>query len=188
MTTAHVLIPDGADVGRVQRALELVARNESALNRIEAAFANEQVPVGPATAAMLAELDAKWRSVERDYGAYATSDVAAILHVQDRSSVHRARTKNGLVSYKRTNRVLYPAFQFHQGKAIDMHPVTAPLRDAGWSDDDIIMWLISANAYTPDNEPPVAALVRAIDDTATGHVEVPATLATLATEAAGAGW
>lgn len=188
MAASRVLVPEGMDPRHAQRTLDLLAAHEGALHRIESALANEAAATAPATAAMLAALDAKWRSVEIDYGVYETAEVAALIGVTNRSSVHRLRETRGLVAYKRANRRLYPAFQFHRGRALDLRPLTTPLREAGWSDEDIVMWLISANGHTSRNDPPVHALVAAIARTDSGVAEVPEHLADLARAAAAPAW
>jgi len=188
MAASRVLVPEGMDPRHAQRTLDLLAAHEGALHRIESALANEGAATAPSTAAMLAALDAKWRSIDVDYGVYETHEVATLVGVTNRSSVHRLRETRGLVAYKRANRRLYPAFQFHRGRAVDLRPLTTPLREAGWSDEDIVMWLISANGHTPRNEPPVRALVAAIGHTASGVAEVPERLAELARAAAAPAW
>lgn len=188
MSAARVLVPEGMDPRHAQRTLDLIAGHEGALHRIEAALAHEKESTAPATAAMLAALDAKWRSLEEDYGVYEAAEVATLLGVTNRSSVHRLRETRGLVAYKRANRRLYPAFQFQRDKALDMRPLTTPLRAAGWSDEDIVMWLISANGYTPGHEPPVVALVEAVERTDSGVAQVPPQLADLAAAAAAPAW
>jgi len=185
---SRVLVPEGMDPRHAQRTLDLLAAHEGALHRIESALANEATATAPATAAMLAALDAKWRSVEVDYGVYETNEVAALVGVTNRSSVHRLRETRGLVAYKRANRRLYPAFQFHRGRALDLRPLTSPLRESGWSDEDIVMWLISANGYTRGNEPPARALVEAIERADSGVPDVPDELAGLARTAAAPAW
>lgn len=138
---------------------------------------------GAATAAMMAALDVKWDRLERDYGAYDETAVAALA---GSTPVDRLRESNGLVVYQRDGRRLYPGWQLVGGEVVDMRPVTVPLRRAGWSDDDIIMWLISPNAYLDGEVPPVAVLMGSVETP--GGLKVPDRLATLALSAANPAW
>lgn len=101
--------------------LESLVLRESVLRRVTDAVANQPLPIGPASAGQYAEL----------VGAAPTS----------RSVASKAKAK-GLVGYRRGRRILYPAFQFDaRGLRPGWRDVVAPLRDAGWADEDIVLWL-----------------------------------------------
>ncbi|MDN4161119.1 hypothetical protein [Nocardioides abyssi] len=138
---------------------------------------------GEATAAMLAALDAKWDSIERDYGVYNEHEMTALL---GGVSADRVRQSRGLLAYERNGRRLYPAWHVKEGQVVDMRPITAPLRTAGWNDEDIIMRLISANAHTEGQTPPAALLVGSTETT--GRTRVPDSLLALITNAAQPAW
>lgn len=133
--------PGGLDA--VTGLLESLIVREGVLRHVTDTVANQPVPVGPATAGQIALVDQAWREIEERYGALDAGRYAELVGAArtSRSVASKARAK-GLVGYRRGRRILYPAFQFDErGLRQGWWDVVAPLRDAGWEDEDIVLWL-----------------------------------------------
>jgi hypothetical protein len=130
-------------VGAVAGLLESLAVREGVLRHITDTVANQPVSVGPATAGQIALVDQAWRAIESRYGALDAGRYAELVGASptSRSVASKAKVK-GLVGYRRGRRILYPGFQFDErGLRPGWKDVVAPLRAAGWDDEDIVLWL-----------------------------------------------
>ncbi|WP_427197749.1 hypothetical protein ACQBAT_05100 [Ornithinimicrobium sp. Y1847] len=156
--------------------LRSVAARREVVRHVTDAVANQPVPVGPATAAQIALVDQRWREIEERYGVLDAAGYAELVGASptSRSVASKARTK-GLVGYRRGRRVLYPAFQLDaRGLRAGWLEVVAPLRAAGWADEDIVLWLAAPHGALGRRSPvealdtgerdAVLALVRAEGD------------------------
>lgn len=113
------------------------------LRHVTDAVANQPVAVGPATAGQIALVDQAWRDIEARYGSLDAGGYAELVGAASttRSVASKARAK-GLVGYRRGRKILYPRFQFDErGLRPGWLEVVAPLREAGWADEDIVLWL-----------------------------------------------
>lgn len=148
-------------VGAVRGLLENLAVRQGVLRHVSDTIANQPVPIGPATAAQLALVDQSWRAIESRYGAFDAGQYAELVGASatSRSVASKAKTK-GLVGYRRGRRMLYPGFQFgERGLRPGWRDIVAPLRDAGWDDDDIVLWLAAPHEALGRRSP-----VEALDD------------------------
>lgn len=141
--------------------LETLAVRESALRHVTDSVANQPVPVGPATAGQIALVDQAWRGIESRYGALDAGQYSELVGASPRSrSVATKAKAKGLVGYRRGRRVLYPGFQFgERGLRPGWNDVVAPLRAAGWDDEDIVLWLAAPHGALGRRSP-----VEALDD------------------------
>ncbi len=162
MTTTEVRIPDGMTADAVNSLLDHVATSRTAVARIAAALRDAEV--GPATAAQLAAVEQRWRHLIDRYGVYDAHEIATLRGAKpgNRSVATNLAKRGGLIGFTRGRAKVYPRFEFRGG---DVHPawraVSAPLVDAGWDDEDILLWLVSPNAALDGREP--AALIDARD-------------------------
>lgn len=139
--------------------LESLTLREAVLRHVTDTVANQPVPLGPATAGQVALVDQAWRGIESRYGALDAGQYAQLVGASptSRSVATKAKAK-GLVGYRRGRRILYPGFQF-DGRGLRQHwgDIVAPLRGAGWDDEDIVLWLAAPNGAL-DRRSPVEAL------------------------------
>ena len=148
-------------LGAVTGLLENLAVREGVLRHVTDTVANEPLPVGPATAAQIALVDQAWRGIESRYGALDAGRYAQLVGASpsSRSVASKAKAK-GLVGYRRGRRILYPGYQFDdRGLRPGWNDIVAPLRDAGWDDEDIVLWLAAPQGALGQRSP-----VDALDD------------------------
>jgi hypothetical protein len=146
-------------LGAVTGLLESLSVREGVLRHVTDTVANQPVSVGPATAGQIALVDQAWRGIESRYGALDAGQYAELVGAlpTSRSVASKAKTK-GLVGYRRGRRILYPGYQFDErGLRPGWNDVVAPLRDAGWDDGDIVLWLAAPHGAL-GRRSPVAAL------------------------------
>jgi hypothetical protein len=132
-----------AGLGAISGLLETLTVRDGVLRHVTDTVANQPVPLGTATAGQIALVDQAWRSIESRYGALDSSQYAELVGAAatSRSVASKAKTK-GLVGYRRGRRLLFPGFQFgERGLRPGWNDIVAPLRDAGWEDEDIVLWL-----------------------------------------------
>lgn len=156
----HVVRAPGG-LGAVSGLLESLAAREDVLRHVTDTVANQPVPIGPATAAQIALVDQTWRGIESRYGALDAGRYAELVGASptSRSVASKAKAK-GLVGYRRGRRILYPGFQFDErGLRPGWNDIVGPLRDAGWDDEDIVLWLAAPHAVLSRRSP-----VEALDD------------------------
>lgn len=148
-------------LGAVRGLLESLVVREGVLRHVTDTIANQPVPVGPATAGQIALVDQAWRGIESRYGALDAGRYAELVGAlpTSRSVASKAKAK-GLVGYRRGRRILYPGYQFDErGLRPGWNDVVAPLRDAGWDDEDIVLWLAAPHGALGRRSP-----VDALDD------------------------
>lgn len=143
----------------VRGLLESLAVREGVLRHVTDTVANQPLPVGPATAGQIGLVDQAWRKIESRYGALDAAQYAQLVGASPttRSVASKAKAK-GLVGYRRGRRILYPGFQFDErGLRSGWNDIVAPLREAGWDDEDIVLWLAAPHGAL-DRRSPVEAL------------------------------
>lgn len=156
MATIEVRVPDGMAEKEFKRYMDRISSTRTALARISSLLEHEKASVGPATAAQLVSVENLWRHLINTYGVYDSTDIASLRGAKhDNRSVATYLTKTaGLIGFSRGRMKLYPKFQF---KGRNVHPnwshICQPLLDAGWHDDDILLWMVSANAAFNGQEP-----------------------------------
>jgi hypothetical protein len=156
MTSVAITVPDGMRPDAFRRVLNQIADNSAARARIAAVMEQQQVDVGPATAAQLASVELRWRHLIDDYGAYTAADIARLRGAKpdNRSVATNLARAYGLIGFRRGNAKVYPAFEF---RGAEPHPrwadVSRPLVQAGWEDPDILLWLVSPHAGLDGREP-----------------------------------
>lgn len=136
-------VPDGGELSSedARRVLQAVSTHRSALRRVESTVSALPLGVGPASLAQLALVDQKWREIEQTYGVLDATGYARLVGASPttRSVATKARAR-GLLGYRRGHRVFYPGFQLTEhGLRPGWGEIVAPLREAGWEDEDIIL-------------------------------------------------
>ena len=155
------LVRSPGGLGAVAGLLENLAVREGVLGHVTDTVANQPVSVGPATAGQIALVDQAWRGIESRYGAVDAGRYAELVGASptSRSVASKAKAR-GLVGYRRGRRILYPGFQFDErGLRRGWNDVVAPLRAAGWEDEDIVLWLAAPHGALGRRSP-----VEALDD------------------------
>jgi hypothetical protein len=155
------LVRSPGGLSAVSGLLETLTVREGVLQHVTDTIANQPVPLGPATAGQIALVDQGWRGIESRYGALDAGRYAELVGAAptSRSVASKAKAK-GLVGYRRGRRILYPGFQFDErGLRPGWNDVVAPLRDAGWDDEDIVLWLAAPHGTLARRSP-----VEALDD------------------------
>ena len=150
-----------AGLGAVSGLLETLAVREGVLRHVTDTVANQPIPLGPGTAGQIALVDQGWRGIESRYGALDASRYAELVGAAptSRSVASKAKAK-GLVGYRRGRRLLYPGFQFDdRGLRSGWNDIVSPLRDAGWDDEDIVLWLAAPHGSLGRRSP-----VEALDE------------------------
>lgn len=151
--------PGGLD--SVVLLIDSLAVREGVLRNITDAVSNQPVAVGAASAGQIALVDQAWRNIEARYGVVDAGGYAELVGLSptSRSAASKAKSK-GLVGYRRGRRILYPAFQFgERGLRSGWNDIVSPLRNAGWDDDDIVLWLAAPHGALGRRSP-----VEALDD------------------------
>lgn len=156
MTTVEVQLPPGMTKARLTQLIDEVAANTTARERVAAILQQQEVQVGPATAAQLAAVEERWRHVIDTYGAYSAADIARLrgTNPQHRSGATQLAKAHGLLALRRGRSKLYPTFQF---SGTEVHSAwqsaMAPLVEADWAGDDILLWLVSPHVALDGREP-----------------------------------
>lgn len=156
MSTTEVPVPDGVAPATWRRYVAQLASSKSAVSRIAAVMQQEEAEVGAATAAQVASVEHLWRHLIQKYGVYHGADIATMrgAKASNRSVATNLAKREGLMGFVRGRAKAYPKFQF---KGSGVHPswraVSAPLIDAGWDDEDILLWMVSPNVGLAGSEP-----------------------------------
>lgn len=152
----NVPVPAGITASAWKRCLTGIARNRAAVAHIAAVMEQEEAEVGPATAGQLAAVEHLWRHLMKRYGVYSARDIAELRGAKatNRSLASKLAKKEGLLGYTRGRAKVYPRFQF-KGQLV--HPnwnaVSAPLTEAGWDDEDILLWMVAPSPALDGHEP-----------------------------------
>lgn len=160
MSTTEVSVPVGMTADTVKLLVDHVASSRTAVARVSSVMEQQEVEIGPATAAQLASVEHLWRRLLEGYGVYGAADIAALRGATpgNRSVATNLARRAGLIGFMRGRVKVYPRFEF---KGRDVHPnwraVSAPLVEAGWDDEDILLWMVSPNTALDHREP--AALI-----------------------------
>ena len=139
----HYVSRNPAGLGAISGLLETLTVRDGVLRHVTDTVANQPVPLGTATAGQIAQVDQAWRSIESRYGALDSSQYAELVGAapSSRSVASKAKAK-GLVGYRRGRRLRFPGFQLDErGLRPGWNDIVAPLRNAGWEDEDIVLWL-----------------------------------------------
>lgn len=156
MNTVEITLPAGMTKSALTRLVDEVAANRTAVARIGAVLQQLDAEVGPGTAAQLASVEGRWRHLLDTYGAYTSADIARLRGAdpKHRSVATNLAKSHGLISFPRGRAKLYPTFQFSGG---EVHPqwqaVTAPLVEADWAGEDILLWMVSPHPALDGREP-----------------------------------
>jgi hypothetical protein len=107
----------------------------------------EQLPTGVVSS--LNDTELFWRSIEAEFGFLSSLDVSVVLGARPtRAYASELRTAGRLLGLRRTNRYLYPGFQFH---AQTIRPVIPELISLGREHDvesrDVVAWLCRPTTY-----------------------------------------
>lgn len=149
MAVHPIEIPEGIDPKTAERYLKQVADTHRGQHRLEEALERAEVPVGPGTAWQLASSERLLRRLLETYGGYTAADVARLRggHASSRSIASTLARKHNLLGVPRGRGKLYPAFQF-RGREVDpaWQQTVAHLRDAGSSDQSILLWAAAPNS------------------------------------------
>lgn len=160
MATSKVEVPEAlaegpGGVDAVRGMLEGMATRRAVLQQVTEAVANQPMAVGTATAGQIALVDQAWREMTARYGTLDAGGYAELVGAAPttRSVASKARSK-GLVGYQRGRRILYPCFQFDErGLRPGWREIVSPLREAGWQDEDIILWLAAPHGSLGRHSP-----------------------------------
>lgn len=156
MSTTEVPVPEGMTAESVKRLVQHVASSRAALARISSVMEQQEVEVGPTTSAQLASVEHLWRHLLDRYGVYGAADIAGLrgAKTSNRSVATNLAKREGLIGFMRGRVKVYPRFEF---KGRGVHPnwraVSAPLVEAGWDDEDILLWMVSPNTTLGGREP-----------------------------------
>jgi len=118
-----------------------------------------KAPVLPAGyARALQATDNVWRDIDEEFGLLTSAEVAKAIGAksQNRYVVSDLRQKGKLLGVRRLNAYRYPGFQFKSDGTI--HPAISDLasamREGGWSEEGVIIWLCSpSRAFTDGGRP-----------------------------------
>lgn len=113
----------------------------------------------PGEAAQVALREEHWRDVERAGGMLAADEVASLPAV----------VRDGLLGVLRPDGMRYPRFQLVDDGVPAVSPAWLVLRDllapAQWSDENLLMWTLSPNAYLNGDSPAQAIQAHPVDAT-----------------------
>lgn len=160
MTTIQIAVPRGMTADGLRRLVGEIAASRTASARVAATMEREERPPGPGVAAQLAAVEALWRHLIDTYGTYTATDIAVLRgsDPKNRSLATRLAKAHRLIAFTRAGVKHYPTFEFRGGEAHpNWKPTVQPLVDAGWEDDDILLWLVSPHPALSGREP--AALI-----------------------------
>ena len=156
MTTIEVTVPEGIDARAYARFITQLASSRTAVNRVATVLEQQEQPVGPGTAFQLAAVERLWRHLIDSYGVYDAREIAAMRGsaAGDRSVATRMAKKEGLIGFNRGRSKVYPRFEF-QGAEVhpQWRPATQPLREAGWENEDILLWFVAPHPALDGMEP-----------------------------------
>lgn len=144
---ALLLCPGSGKSAQFAHLIEAMSSRSNVLQHVTNAVANQPAGLGPATTAQIGLVDQRWREIEDKYGVVDAGEYAEWVggSPTNRSLASKAR-KRGLLGFRRGQKVLYPRFQLDaRGIREGWQQMVAPLRNAGWDDEDIILWLVSPN-------------------------------------------
>lgn len=140
------------------------ANMESAVSTLGAAFQAlraDEIPVSAATVHAVAATEDRWAAIDREFGLLTSAQVAALQGSTNRQLAYDQRRAGRILGARRgAKRVVYPAFQFDQeGQPRQIIAQLARMGSAaGWTDADVLLWLIASTSYLPDDARPVDVL------------------------------
>ncbi|MBF4622960.1 hypothetical protein [Clavibacter sp. VKM Ac-2872] len=107
----------------------------------------EQLPTGVVSS--LNDTELFWRAIEAEFGFLSSVDVSAALGARpNRAYASDLRTAGRILGLRRTNRYVYPGFQFH---AEAIRPVIPRLIALGHEHElesrDVVAWLCRPTTY-----------------------------------------
>lgn len=138
------------------RAVEF-ARAQAAEDELTGAVSRANDTVPPATARALQATENAVRAIEAEFGLLSSTEVAQMLASSSgRSLANRMRARGELVYLRRLNRFAYPTFQFSGDRVKPAIRLFVQLaRSAGWTSEDVVLWLCSPTTYLPNGGRPV---------------------------------
>lgn len=156
MNTMSVPVPEGMTPASVEQLVRHVGASRSAVGRLALVMEQQAAEIGPATSAHLASVEHLWRHLLNKYGVYGATDIALLrgANPNSRSVATNLAKREGLIGFMRGRNKAYPKFEF---KGRGVHPnwrgISAPLLDAGWDDEDILLWMVSPRPSLGGLEP-----------------------------------
>ncbi|PRY69063.1 hypothetical protein B0I08_103269 [Glaciihabitans tibetensis] len=146
-----------ASVGAFQRELARTIRLQISSNGVMTALEQAPAVVSPEIASSLAETEIFWRQLSEEFGLLSSLEVAALVGAKThRSYASDLRKAGKLVAVARTNKLLYPGFQFDGGA---VRPVIKDLTEIAARHEkperELIYWLCTATTYMPNDARPV---------------------------------
>lgn len=102
------------------------------------------------------------RSIDDEFGTFTRQEVAELRGSpgKNRGMAADMQERGEIIAYRRGNAFRIPAFQLDvSGHALPVMPrIIAEAREAGWEDQDILVWLTNPNTHFPDGKRPVDCL------------------------------
>jgi hypothetical protein len=122
----------------------------------------EGLPVKPQTPAgytrSVADTHRKWLAIDTEFGLLSSSEVAERIdkEKEDAGLASDLRQKGLLLAVSTPDGFRYPGFQFADGEIRPViHELVDAMREGGWSDESLIIWLCSPSKSFADGGRPV---------------------------------
>lgn len=153
-----VVVADQARADALAPMLTRIVSAVEAATAVGAALASADELPGRATITALRDREAAWRDVEMRYGLLTAQRVAAAAgsRAANVNEYASAMSRSGrAVAIRRTNRLLFPAFQFDPNgrPRAGLKGILAVFRTADWSAESVVLWFSAPNGYLEDAEP-----------------------------------
>lgn len=149
-------IDGSADTEELLDLVEDVLVLRGSLAALRPAMA-KTVAVPPGIARVAQATENAWRAIEQEFGLLRSSEVSrrlGSLSTSNRNLANEHRQAGRLIATKRLNAYRYPGFQL---SATGIRPVIQPLvslvTEAGWSSDDLILWLCAPSGAFGGDRP-----------------------------------
>ncbi|GFZ86809.1 hypothetical protein [Nesterenkonia alkaliphila] len=146
--TIEIQVPGKLDPREARALAESALRKRAQLDDFVQSVELKPDLVHPAVAWHVVAADHRWRELMHKYGVFTSTEIALLrgANPKNRSVATNLAKREKLLSFIRGGRKLYPRFQF---KGSSAHPswksIVTPLLDAGWQDEDILLWMTSPN-------------------------------------------
>lgn len=102
------------------------------------------------------------RSIEEEFGTLSRQEVAELRGSKgaNRSMAADLQSKGQILAFRRGNSFRIPQFQFTEAGHIRpaLPRLIAAATDAGWDDQDLLVWLTNPNRHFPEGKRPVDCL------------------------------
>lgn len=122
-------------------------------------IAQFETAVSPQTARALQVTENAYRRIGDEFGYLTSSEVAARMNAKtvNRTLANQLRIDGKLLAIQRTNRYLFPGFQFDDRGQVKpvMERLIRIAEDAGWDHDDLLLWLGNPTSRFDDDRRPL---------------------------------